>query len=120
MWHRGGDDHAPKTLQRVGVRRMLAEDGTPIKTDNQFGAQFGDRMPAVLGEKVSFEYFVLAEAFRAEVCAGFDYKAVARVLLDHGCLAPSTGRSFDSKARLPGLGLAWCYRITPGIFELDI
>jgi putative DNA primase/helicase len=23
MWHRGSDDHAPKTLNRAGVRRML-------------------------------------------------------------------------------------------------
>ena len=120
MWHRGADDHAPKTLQRAGVRRMLGEDGKPIKTNSQHGAEFGDRMPAAIGEGVSFEYFVLAETFRSEVCNGFDYQAVCRVLLDHGCLAPDKGRSFDCKARLPGIGLAWCYRITPAIFDLDV
>jgi putative DNA primase/helicase len=31
MWHRGSDDHAPKTLNRAGVRRMLNEDGEPVK-----------------------------------------------------------------------------------------
>ena len=120
MWHRGADDHAPKTLQRAGVRRMLGEDGQPIKTNSQHGAEFGERMPAALGEGVSFEYFVLAEAFRAEICNGFDYQAVCRVLLDHECLAPDKGRSFDCKARLPGIGNATCYRITPAIFDLDI
>jgi putative DNA primase/helicase len=120
MWHRGSDDHAPKTLQRAGVRRMLNEAGQPIKTNSQFGTEFGDRMPAGLGEEVSFEYFILAETFRTEVCQGFDYKAVARVLLDHGCLAPENGRAYDCKPRLPGVGLTWCYRVTPAIFALAI
>ena len=120
MWHRGSDDHAPKTLQRAGVRRMLNADGEPIKTNNQFGTEYGDRMPAALGEGVSFEYFILAETFRAEVCQGFDYKAVSRVLLEHGCLSPDKGRSFDCRARLPGVGLSWCYHVTPAIFDIDL
>ncbi len=120
MWHRGADDHAPKTLQRAGVRRMVNDQGEPIKTNSQHGAEFGDRMPADLGEGVSFEYFVLAETFRAEVCQGFDFKSVCRVLLDHGCLIPDKGRTFDTKARLPGMGNSWCYRIPPAIFDLDL
>jgi putative DNA primase/helicase len=120
MWHRSADDHAPKTLQRAGVRRMLNADGEPIKTDNQHGHQFGERMPAALGEGVSFEYFILAETFRAEVCQGFDYQAVCRVLLDHGCLTPDKGRPFDCRPRLPGVGPATCYRVTPEIFNLEL
>ncbi|OQW87023.1 MAG: hypothetical protein BWK72_14895 [Rhodoferax ferrireducens] len=120
MWHRGSDDHAPKTLQRAGVRRMLDADGNPIKTDSDHQREYGERMPPALGEGVSFEYFILAESFRGEVCQGFDHKTVSRVLLDHGCLAPDKGRAFDCKARLPGLGNSWCYRVTPAIFELDL
>ena len=121
MWHRGADDHAPKTLQRAGVRRMLNDAGEPIKTDSQHASQFGDRMPANLGEGISYEYFVLAETFRAEVCQGFDYQTVCRVLLDHACLVPDKGRSYDCKARLPGVGkTVACYRIAPAIFELDL
>ena len=120
MWHRAADDHSPKTLQRAGVRRMLGSDGEPIKTNSQHGVEFGDRMPADLGEGVSFEYFILAETFRAELCAGFDFKSVCRVLLDHGCLLPDKGRAFDCKPRLPGVGLTWCYRIPPAIFDLDL
>ena len=119
MWHRGADDHAPKTLQRAGVRRMLNADGEPIKTNNQHGQEYGDRMPAALGEGVSFEYYILAETFRAEVCQGFDYQAVCRVLIDHGCLVPDKGRPFDCRPRLPGVGPTTCYRITPAIFGLD-
>lgn len=120
MWHRGSDDHAPKTLNRAGVRRMLNADGEPIKTNSQHGAEYGDRMPATLGENVSFEYFILAETFRAEVCQGFDYQAVCRVLVAHRCLAPDQGRPFDCRPRLPGVGPSTCYRITPEIFNLDL
>ncbi len=120
MWHRSADDHAPKTLQRAGVRRMLNADGEPIKTNSQHGVEFGDRMPATAGEEVSFEYFILAETFRAEVCQGFDYRAVCKVLAEHGCLTPDKGRPFDCRPRLPGVGPATCYRITPAIFDLDL
>jgi putative DNA primase/helicase len=120
MWHRGSDDHAPKTLQRAGVRRMLNAQGEPVKTNSQFGSEYGNRMSADLGEGVSFQFFVLAETFKVELCQGFDYKAVARVLLDNGCLAPDKGRAYDCKPRLPGVGLTWCFCITPTIFELDL
>ncbi|MDI1267798.1 MAG: DUF927 domain-containing protein [Polaromonas sp.] len=120
MWHRSADDHAPKTLQRAGVRRMLNAAGEPIKTNNQHGQEFGDRMPAALGDGVSFEYFILAETFRGEVCQGFDYQAVCRVLVEHECLVPDKGRPFDCRPRLPGVGAATCYRIAPSIFSLDL
>lgn len=119
-WHRGADDHNAKTLQRAGFRRMLNADGEPIKTNSQHVQDFGDKMLASTGEGVSVEYFVLAETFRGEMCQGFDYKAVCRVLLDHGCLTPDKGRPFDTRQRLPGLGLSWCFRITPALFGLDI
>ena len=120
IWHRSADDHAPKTLMRAGVRRMLNEEGKPIKTNSQHGAEFGDRMPAALGEVTSCEYFILAETFKTEVCQGFDPVAVCRVLLEHGCLIPDKGRSFDCKPRLPGLGLARCYHIPSALFGLDL
>ncbi len=119
MWHRGSDDHASKTLNRAGVRRMVNEDGEPIKSNSQLGAALGDRMPTALGEGVSFEYFILTETFKVEVCQGFDHRTVARVLLDHGCLMPDKGRAFDCRPRLPGIGNTWCYRVSPAIFELD-
>lgn len=73
-----------------------------------------------MGESMRFEYFILPEIFRAEACQGFDYKTVARVLLGHGCLLPDKGRALDTRQRLPGMGLGWCYRILPSLFELDL
>ena len=119
-WHRGADDHNAKTLQRIGFRRLLNAEGEPIKTDSRHGAEFGDRMPPAAGEDTSVEYFVFAESFKAIVCQGFDHQAVARVLLEHGCLIPDKGRTFDCKPRLPGVGLSRCYRVPPAIFALDL
>lgn len=119
-WHRGADDHNAKTLNRAGFRRMLNADGEPIKTNSQHGAEYGDRMPATAGADVSVEYFVLAETFKAEVCQGFDAQAVAAVLADRECLVVKEKGRYSVKERLPGLGMARCYRIAPTIFEQDI
>jgi len=45
---------------------------------------------------------------------------VAAVLLEHDCLIPDKGRSFDCKPRLPGLGLSRCYRVAPAVFGLEL
>ena len=120
MWHRAADDHAPKTLQRAGVRRMLNAEGQPIKSDPEHQRESGERMPAMLGEGVSFEYFVLAETFKAEICQGFDHLAVCRVLEAHGCLIVKEAERYSVSTRLPGIGKVRCYQIPPAIFDLDL
>lgn len=119
-WHRAADDHSAKTLQRAGFRRMVGEDGKPIKNDADHQREYGERMAPTEGERVSVEYFVLPEVFRTELCKGFDAAAVSAVLLAHGCLAPDKGRQYDCKPRLPGIGTSRCYRITPAIMALDV
>jgi putative DNA primase/helicase len=119
MWHRASDDHAPKTLHRAGVRRMLNDNGDPIKTNGQFGAEFGERMPSALGEGVSYEYFIMPEVFKTEVCKGFDVQSVCAVLKAHDCLKHDVDRH-TYKQRLPSLGNVNCYWIKPLIFSLDI
>ncbi len=118
MWHRSNDDHAPKTLQRAGVRRMLNLKGEPIKPANNSFNQYGELAPDPVGDGISFEYFIFSESFKTEVCQGIDYKYCARVLLEHGCLKPDKGRPYDCKPRIPGVGNSWCYCVTPAIFEL--
>lgn len=127
-WHRATDDHNAKTLQRAGFRRLIDEDGKPLKilkTGYTPGTSKEDKdiyetMTAIDGEETRVEYFVLPEVFRTEICRGFDYKAVCKVLLQHGCLKPAKGREYDAKHRLPGVGHAWCYQFTPAIMELEI
>lgn len=90
-WDRATDDHAPKTVNRAGFRR--ADD--------------------VSGE---LEYYVLREVFRGEVCKGFDYKTVCRLLADSGALEME-GRSYTRKERLPGMGNTSCYRINAKLWS---
>ncbi len=119
-WHRAADDHNGKNLHRAGMRRMLNEHGDPIKTNSEHLSEYGDKMPAAMGEKVSVEYFVLSEVFKSELCQGFDPQAVARVLLEHGCLTVKEPGRFNVTERLPGMGLARCYRIAPRLFEIEV
>lgn len=127
-WHRATDDHNAKTLQRAGFRRLIDADGKPLKIQktgytpgtSKEDKELYDTMTAIDGEETRVEYFVLPEVFRSEICRGFDYKAVCKVLLQHGCLKPAKGREYDAKHRLPGLGPAWCYQFTPAIMELEI
>jgi len=118
-WHRAVEDRSPRTLNRAGVRRMVNDKGQPIKTTINLVTGDVERMPTELGENVSFEYFVMPECFKGEICQGFDALAVARLLLEHGCLAADEGH-LTVKTKLPGIGPSRCYRITPKIFELDI
>lgn len=119
-WHRAADDHNAKTLHRAGFRRMLNDRGEPIKTQGDHALDYGDRMPAALGEETTVEYFVLSETFKGEMCQGFDPQAVARELLKHECLIVKDEGRYTVKTRLPGLGPTWCYHITPGINALDL
>ena len=119
-WHRSADDHASKTLLRAGWRRMVNADGEPINRNAQHLAEFGDKISDYDAENVRVEYFVTSEVFRSEVCAGLDYRAVCRVLLDHGCLNPDKGRPFDCRPRVPGVGHVQCYRIGPELMALDL
>ena len=95
-WARADDDHAPRTLSRAGFRKAT-KDAT--------------------GDVESWDFYILPETFRQEICAGFDPKAVLRVLRDGGHLRPDKGRPFDCRPRLPGLGKATVYCIGPSIFE---
>lgn len=119
-WHRAADDHNAKTLQRAGFRRMVDQDGKPIKSNSDHQQEYGERMAPADGESTSVEYFVLPEVFRSEMCQGFDYQAVCRTLLERGALVPDKGRPFDCRTRLPGHGMANCYRISPALFALDM
>ncbi|WP_082541736.1 MULTISPECIES: DUF927 domain-containing protein [unclassified Rhizobacter] len=115
-WNRAADDHSPNTLMRAGFRRLVDAAGKPIRTNSDHQREFGERMQPADGEGTSVEFFVLPEVFRGEVCAGYDYRAVCRVLLQRGHLEPGHGGRFDRKERLPGIGSSTCYRLKASIF----
>jgi putative DNA primase/helicase len=72
---------------------------------------------AASGER---EFLVLPEAFKRDVCAGFDAKAAARVLVAHGWIAPSGDGRPTQKPRLPGMGTGTrVYVFTGKVWECD-
>jgi uncharacterized protein (DUF927 family)/phage/plasmid primase-like uncharacterized protein len=58
------------------------------------------------------EYLVLPEAFKRDVCAGFDLKAATQCLLAQGWIVPGGDGRPTQKPRLPGIGTARVYVFT--------
>jgi uncharacterized protein (DUF927 family)/phage/plasmid primase-like uncharacterized protein len=64
------------------------------------------------GADGSREYLVLPEAFKRDVCAGFDLKAATRCLQAQGWILPGSDNRPTQKPRLPGIGTARVYVFT--------
>ena len=120
-WHRAMDDRVPKTLNRAGFRRLLGDDGKPIKSDADHQREYGDRIGAKDAERAQVDFIVLTEVFVREVCKGFDARAVAKLLQRRGHLQ-GEGDRLQSRQRLPGMGgdKAACYHIKPSIFSDEL
>lgn len=65
------------------------------------------------------EYFVFPEAFRREVCKGFDAKAVATALRKAGWIEPDKSGKTAQTQRLPGMGPTRCYVFTGRMWEAE-
>ncbi len=120
LWHRGSDDRRPNAPKRWGLRKMVDEAGNEVESQAERAVTYGDdAITEQQGEKIAAKFYVLVTAWRDEVCRGFDPRYVARVLHRRGHLVPESDRPggrLDRKERLPGVGLARCYVIRPGIF----
>lgn len=120
--HRATDDHKPATPLRAGFKRLLGEDGKPLKFDSateymekHSTLESSDRLHAEV------EFLVLPEAWRRSVCKGFEAAAVAKVLHRRGHLVSEAGRLTD-RQRLPGMGKGKvpCYHVKASIFGDDL
>ena len=61
------------------------------------------------------EFYVLKEAFRSDLCDGYDYRQVSAELLRRGLLLPGSDGGAMSSHRLPGMPVTRCYRISAAI-----
>jgi len=64
-----------------------------------------------------YEYWVLPEVFRNEICKGFDHKMVCRELIKQDILSAGNNGGYQMNKRLPGMGQKKVYVINSGIFE---
>lgn len=65
------------------------------------------------------EFMVLPEAFKREVCAGFDAKAVTAALIQAGWIAPGGDGRATQKPRIPGIGTTRCYIFTGRMWDSE-
>lgn len=63
------------------------------------------------------EFMVLPEAFKRDVCQGFDAKTATNVLIEHGWIVPGGDGRPTQKPRIPGGGLTRCYLFTGRMWE---
>ncbi|PMQ03723.1 hypothetical protein DyAD56_18635 [Dyella sp. AD56] len=87
------DEKTPRTINKAGFRRD-ADEGP--------------------------EYFVEVEAFRREVAKGFDYKAVASALAEHGALRLGGDGRLERKVLLPDRRNTRVYQINSKLWALDL
>ena len=70
------------------------------------------------GNGASLEFYVLPEVFKRDMCKGFDFRDVGKVLKQHGFIKTDEGRHTLTH-RLPMLGKTRCYLVLPTIFEYE-
>lgn len=83
------DNHTPRTMNKAGFREKN-HDG-------------------------NLEYYCYPEVFKAEICKGFDYRAVARLLIERGFMK-GDGKNLQPKVNLPGEGRKRVFHVLPTIW----
>jgi len=94
-WRDSDESHKPRTINRAGFRKSKDDDGNGLA------------------------YYIEAEVFRVEVCAGFDYRQAARVLANMGALRLDSTGGFTRRERLPDGRQARVYVVLPELWDDD-
>jgi len=93
-WRDADESHKPRTINRAGFRKSKDDSG-------------------------GLAYYVEAEVFRTEVCAGFGPRQVARTLAHAGALRLDTNGGFTRRERLPDGRMARVYVVLPELWADD-
>lgn len=117
-WHRQGDDHAPNAQNRAGLRRLIDANHNVVETSRDHRESFGDGNPGP-ESGTTVDYFIFPEAWRTDVCAGFDHRAVAKLLIERGYLQAERGGRADKQMRLPLIGKTRVYHVDNALFDWD-
>ena len=107
------EEHGNDRFERAwDIRRDKDGFEIPERVVNRAGfrreAQGGD-----------WEYFILPEAWRREVCKGFDHVALARAMVAKGWLAPGEGGNLAVKPRVPRHGTIRVYHVLTAFLEAE-
>lgn len=92
-----------RVIEVHGASRFQAIGGEAATCHNRIGFR----------NDAAREFIFLPEAFRAEVCKGFDVQRAGRALLDAGWLRPDgSGRGLQARRSLGELGRQRCYVVS--------
>jgi putative DNA primase/helicase len=117
--HRAMDDHRGNTPLRAGFKRLVGGDGEALKIDS--ASEYFESKGGLSRERAEaqVEYLILPEAFRRDVCKGFDHKAVAELLRKRGHLKHEPDR-LTIKHRIPGMDRVPVFHVKPSIFTDEL
>jgi putative DNA primase/helicase len=62
-------------------------------------------------EGSAWDYLILPEIWRKEICKGFDPAMIAKAMIDKGWIEPGDGSNRARKESLPGIGQKRVYVI---------
>ncbi|WP_153134749.1 DUF927 domain-containing protein [Paraburkholderia agricolaris] len=121
--HRMQDDHRANVMHRAGFKKLMrhgADGTTAVETNEAWVAEYGTgkEMSVADANDSETEYWVLTEVFRNEVCKGFDYKLIERLLLEREVLRPRADGHATRRERVPTIGHVQVYRVMPSIHSL--
>lgn len=118
--HRTHDDHRPNTALRAGFKRLVGDDGKPLKMDAA-DEYMERRSSPESSEKfnATTDYLILPEAWKREVCKGLDAAAVADLMRKRGHLEHEAGRLMRSH-RVPGLGRVKLYHLKSSLLADEL
>lgn len=117
---RGGSGNQERTAILSRVKEFFELHGESRFTDLNDATgvtinRAGFRQTAPSGE----EYFVLTQAYKNIVCAGFDMKTATKVLIEAGWIEPGKDGKSSQVKRLPGMDKTRCYVFTSKMWEHD-
>ena len=104
------EQHGASRFQDAAQRTDHQGNPVPEKVINRAGFKHLDAD----GEA---EYWVLTEAYRQEVCKGYDSSEVAKALVERGYMLTEPGDKYSVRRTLPELGRKRVYAIRAAILE---
>lgn len=106
----GGGDQERRTVLS-SVKAFFETHGDARFTDMTADVErvTGNRAGFRRATDAGQEFYVLPEAYRREICSGYDAKIVSRILIEAGWLVPGKDGKTAQKKSLPGLRETRCY-----------
>ncbi|MGI9450211.1 MAG: DUF927 domain-containing protein, partial [Geminicoccaceae bacterium] len=123
-WLAGRGGHGPAEL-REGLRQVRLfleqhgasrfEDVEPVENHRTLINRAGFRRK----HGNAWDYLVMPEVWRNEICKGFDPAMIAGAMIDHGWMEPGEGNNRSKKESLPGIGQKRVYVIKSDFLTSD-